>query len=272
MRFKFSVKTTVICALLALGMIRLSFWQWDRHIEKKEYIKLLTSSLNMEVLPYNQVVKVNNWNDYIHRRIEVIGEYDFSNEIIINNRRRAGMPGVFVVTPLKLKNKEDHVLVNRGFIPFSEKNNRDKFKNPSGEIKLTTLVKESKKEKYLGPKDPINSVQDKALSWERVNTENISKQLEYKILPIYLEIMPSDNLDEALKSVVSSSKGKDEILNLAMSGVPHAPNPNQDWTKYPIPSFSTVIPPGRHFGYVFEWGVMALLTLIIGLILQLKRS
>ena len=65
-------------------------------------------------------------------------------------------------------------------------------------------------------------------------------------------------------------KGKDELFFLpAKENVIRAPSeiPNYDW---PVPVFNTVIPPGRHFGYVFEWAIMALMTALICLVLQLR--
>ena len=54
------------------------------------------------------------------------------------------------------------------------------------------------------------------------------------------------------------------------AGIP-SPVKEADPAKYPIPVYDTVIPPGRHLGYVFEWAVMALMTFLICLILQFKR-
>lgn len=273
MKLNFSKKTTFLSIILSLVFFRLAYWQWERHLEKKEYILELEDRLKMPVLEYDKVKNINNFRDFIHRRIEVKGNYDFDKEIIINNRRHEEMPGVFLVTPLKLKDSKLSVLVNRGFIPFSEKSKklREKFKKPKGLVSLITLVKETKREKFLAPRDPDNSLNDPKDIWSRINVNNIQKQIPYKLLPVFLEIMPSKDLDKALRSVVSSSKGKDEILNLAIKGVPSAPSKETNWSKYPIEKFSTVIPPGRHFGYVFEWSFMGILTLVIAFVLQIKR-
>lgn len=273
MKFNFSKKVTFFSIILSLVFFRLAYWQWERHLEKKGYILELENRLRMPILEYNKVKNISNFNDYIHRRVEVKGSYDFDREIIINNRRHNEMPGVFLVTPLKLINSNFSVLVNRGFIPFSEKSKdkREKFKKPANLVSLTTLVKETKREKFLAPRDPDNSLKEPKDTWSRINVVNIQKQIPYKLLPVYLEIMPNKDIDKALSSVISSSKGKDEILNLAIKGVPSAPSKETDWSKYPIEKFSTVIAPGRHFGYVFEWSFMGILTLVISFVLQIKR-
>ena len=41
--------------------------------------------------------------------------------------------------------------------------------------------------------------------------------------------------------------------------------------QYPIPTYDITPPPDIHLGYVYEWAFMALLTLAIGIIMQLKR-
>jgi hypothetical protein len=41
--------------------------------------------------------------------------------------------------------------------------------------------------------------------------------------------------------------------------------------EYPFPAYDTTPPPDIHIGYVYEWAFMALLTFLIGLVLQFRR-
>ena len=146
MKIFFSAKISLVCLVLALGMFRLAYWQWDRHQEKIEFIKELDQRLHMPVMPFETVLaEVQNslepldWDKLTHRRVAISGSYEFNDEIIIKNRKHEEAPGFHVITPLKIRNSGHAILVNRGFIPFSEKElgKRIKFQN---EKNATTFV------------------------------------------------------------------------------------------------------------------------------------
>jgi len=273
LKFYFSWGTTVICLVLILGMLRASYWQWERHNDKQDYIEFLDKQL---ALPVDTIDRYSGesrerWQDLIHRRFSVKGHYDFAHEIVLRNRRHDGMAGVHVITPLVLKDSKAVVLVNRGFLPLelSTPEKRKAFQlNP--EADLIGLVKETQARRFLAPRDFATGKDKPRLdAWLRVDIDSIAKQLPYEVLPVYLEIMLSEDLEEAKSQIVTSESGKDELLFLPLRGVQsHAVD--KSGIEFPVPVFNTVVPPGRHWGYVFEWAIMALFTLLIGIIIQLR--
>lgn len=273
MKLRFSKTTTITCSILALLMCYASYWQWGRHLDKIAYIKELEFRLNLpptkieEILPELKL----NPESFIHRRVIVSGKFDFSKEITIKNRRHENHPGKFVITPIRLESG-DQILVNRGFLPIeiSDLPERKNYQNPEN-FSFIGLIKESQPRKIFSPADPEVSLENFKDDWLRLNIPAISKQLPYPILPISLEIMSTDNLKQAEEQIVKSSSGKADILVLPMRGQAVAGPLSKFDSDRPIPVFDTIIPPGRHFGYVFEWLFMALLTALIGIILQLKR-
>jgi hypothetical protein len=82
--------------------------------------------------------------------------------------------------------------------------------------------------------------------------------------------METEDTKGVEEQIVSTASGRDELFFLGgsdtqLSGVQNIPELN-----YPVPIFDTVIPAGRHFGYIFEWALMALVTALAGVVLQLK--
>jgi hypothetical protein len=81
---------------------------------------------------------------------------------------------------------------------------------------------------------------------------------------------PNDPL-LASKIVREGSAGRNDVLML--TGQKNVENFGMDSpdVQYPIPTYDITPPPDIHLGYVYEWAFMALLTVAIGIIMQLKR-
>jgi surfeit locus 1 family protein len=276
MQINFSWKTTLVCLGLALGMVRASIWQWDRHLEKQQLITTLRSTLKQEVADLAALATSNpNWDEQIWRRVRLSGTFDFDREVIVRrNRGEKEHAGFHVITPLKLDQSDLYVLVDRGFIPLGrhEREYRKRYQTKQ-HVDIYGLVKASSEPKMFAPNDPEAGIDKPWVDlWIRVNIEAMSKQLPYAVLPIYLEVMkdPEDPL-LADRIVKEGSAGRNDVL--ALTGQKSANNLGLDSPdlEYPLPHFDTTPPPDIHLGYVYEWGFMALLTLGIGLIAQLKR-
>jgi cytochrome oxidase assembly protein ShyY1 len=275
-RFRFSLRCTLVCCLLALCMLRASYWQWQRHTWKKAYIATLESRLVQEVVPYASIADAvsSSAEDFIHRRIHIKGSWDYSHEMILRNRRYKDMPGVYVITPLKIEGSTQHVLVNRGFMPLhlAEPQQRAQFR-ATNEIEFVALVKPSTPRRWLGPRDPeAGPGQAWVDAWLWYDVTQMQKQLPYSVLPVSLEIFNEQtSLDQARTQIVSSKSGRDDLFFLpSKQNVVHSPD-SAEKLSYPVPVFDTVVPAGRHLGYVYEWAAMALATLLIGVVLQFRR-
>lgn len=278
-RFQFSLKVTAICLLLALGMVRASYWQWQRHQEKLKIIGQLEKNLQAPVIPLSELLKeaeTAKKSEIEHRRVAVSGVFDFEHEMILRNRRHEELPGVFVLTPLRSENTPP-VLVNRGFIPleYSGPKKRVQFQRLAS-TSFTALLKRSERKRLFAPSDPEAGPNLPWVdAWLRVDLEKMSLQLPYKLFPYYLEKLPelpSGTPQELTSQIVRSKSTRSEMFSM-MGQVKIASSPGPDELhRFPIPQVNTVIPPGRHLGYVYEWAAMAVATLLIGIVLQLRRG
>jgi surfeit locus 1 family protein len=275
MKIFFRPKVTIVCVLLAVGMCRLSLWQWDRHLQKQELITAMTARLELEPIQLEKLLQDKDGNpaELSFRRVYVRGSYEFEHEVLLRNRRYQGSAGVHVLTPLKLENSEQRILVNRGFLPLSRSTRptRDEFRGAT-QISFVGILKESSRPVPLAPKDPPSGPGFPWVdAWLRVDLESIQKQLPFKLAPIYLEIMSTEDPHNAQNQIVKSSAGKEELLIMGLADPAAGNRPDFDPNlSYPIPVFDTVLPAGRHLGYVYEWAIMAFATLLIGLVLQLR--
>ncbi len=277
MRFAFSLKTTLICSALALAMLRASVWQWDRHIQKQALIVTLNETLHREVAEIKTLAdSTSDWERETWRRVKVSGSYDFEREVIVRrNRGSNDHAGFHVITPLKIDASDLYILVDRGFIPLGRESREYRARYHSApHVNLYGIVKASSTPKFLAPTDPPAGLSAPWVDlWIRVNIEAMQKQLPYKVLPVYIEVM--ENPDDPLlaeKIVKEGSAGRNDVL--ALTGQKQVENFGLESPdiQYPIPHFDTTPPPDIHLGYVYEWAFMALLTLGIGTIAQFKRG
>ncbi|MCI5065092.1 SURF1 family protein [bacterium] len=275
--FRFSLRITLLCCLLATGMLRLSYWQWERYGAKERYLQELERRLRLPVVPLEELLRevgVDDPEALLHRRVVLEGRFDFEHEIVKRNRKDSGDgPGVHVITPFLLQESGRAILINRGYIPllYAGREKRVQFQKDAPErfIGLIKLTEEPRS--FLSPSDPPSGGESSRVdAWLRVDIEQISQQIPYPLLPFQGEMMSTAAPEEVEAALVDNSDTRNEIFYLSdnMNKVSTGElNPNR---SYPVPAFSTVVPSATHLLYVIEWAFMAFLTLLIGFGLQCR--
>ncbi len=111
----------ILVALLLLAGVacaRLGFWQLDRLSERRAANRIAQAARDAEVVRLPEGLEAGE--DLAHRRIFASGSYDAANEIVVRGQVLNGLPGVHVVTPLRLAGRDTALLVNRGFVPSAD--------------------------------------------------------------------------------------------------------------------------------------------------------
>ncbi|MDB2515332.1 SURF1 family protein [Candidatus Pelagibacter bacterium] len=127
--------------------IALGSWQLVRLDWKNELLNKIDVSLKKE--PVDLMTNVPE--DYL--RIKTSGIIDFNKQIYLYSLNEKGAPGFNVVNPIIINN--ENFLLNRGWIPFEKKNDKeiDIFDH---KIILGTLRKQTQASKFK----PANDVKD----------------------------------------------------------------------------------------------------------------
>ena len=211
----------VIVGALALG--RLGIWQLDRLAQRRAYNSALNSRMAQPALTLDGAAIDPAALEY--RRVEAHGVYDSAQEIVLRNRELDGVPGVHVLTPLRISGSDMAVLVDRGWIPrdLSDPAARAAFAAPPGEVLVAGIARRSQ-EDTGGPQDPpLGPDRPRLDAWFRVNIARIQQQTGYPLLPIFIEEQPmpassgtSPNGSELPRRVTTTDLGEGPHMSYAI--------------------------------------------------------
>src|SRR5207249_5757243 len=103
----------VVALLVAAICVRLGVWQLDRLHERRQRNALLLAARARPPLEVDGSLAADSARD---RRLVARGVYDYAHERLWHGRSYEGVPGVDLVTPLRLAGGAA-VLVDRGWAP-----------------------------------------------------------------------------------------------------------------------------------------------------------
>ena len=144
---------TIFCALGTWQLYRL---QW-----KIELISEITFGLESSPIEYSNSIKRN------YQRVTAKGKFDYDNQIYLYSLNDRGKPGYDVVTPFRT-NKNENVLINRGWIIKELKDSPSINLKPKSEKEIIGLLREIYKPNIFKPENDIkNNI------WFSINLEDL---------------------------------------------------------------------------------------------------
>ena len=98
------------------GLLALGFWQLERAESKKRLLEQRHAAITLAPMPLD-VRALRRLEAAVdrYRRVEVQGRFDGGRQFLLDNRRKHGVLGYYILTPLALGNNT-FMLVARGFI------------------------------------------------------------------------------------------------------------------------------------------------------------
>lgn len=179
--------TTLVVIAGVFVLIRLGYWQLDRLEQRREFNTTVAARWNLEPFNLNQNELPQIIDDLEYRRIQVEGEFDYTNQILLTQQPRDGIPGVILVTPL-VYDGDRAVLVARGWIPANQSapENWSQFEEPAGEP-VIGLIQETQLLPTGAPPTPPETAQ---IEWFRLNIDAVQPQMPYSLLPVFIYQLP----------------------------------------------------------------------------------
>ena len=157
----------------------------QKDLEELRFLQNDPEEFEKYVYDFNAVIDKN----YQYRRVTLIGEWDYSNEMFIGPRMKNGHKGYKLFTPLILRGGEydgERLLIERGWI--SERNSVPYLRTlqhlscPKGIVEITVFMKAAKR---LGH-GQMERGESNARVWQLIEWPEMLKQGDCKI-PLYCQ-------------------------------------------------------------------------------------
>jgi surfeit locus 1 family protein len=174
-----------LLVLLGLGFARLGVWQLSRLHQRRtaNRVTLAARSAIPAMLPGPVLQRPKT---LIEHRVIARGRYDHDHDIVLREEALQGVPGVHLVTPLRLTGTDTALLVDRGFVPAPDAVSvePERLREP-GDIVAEGIADS------LGSGGGKPIVHAGRTTWARLDLPALRERLPYPVLPVYLRQVPS---------------------------------------------------------------------------------
>lgn len=215
---------STIIILIGIGvLIQLGMWQLDRRDQRQAFNMRVAERWNEEPFNVNTNAIPDDLSTLEYRRVQVTGEFDYANQVLLSNQTRSQAPGSVAVTPLVLEDGRA-ILVARGWLPSGadKPENWSKYEEPAG-APVIGLLQESQLLPNGNAPTPPTTPQ---VEWYQINIDAIQPQMPYELLPVFILQLPEEGRT---------------INNLPMREEPIA------------------LDEGSHFSYALQWFMFAII-------------
>ena len=223
MRFQIRLIPTLAMLLGMVLFIYLGLWQTGKgdRLAAELAQRALRSQLGATVVT-GQLLDAQAAQDM---PLTVTGTYDVQHQIFLDNRQENDQPGVHVITPLKIEGSDTRILVNRGWVGWSQgRSVLPVVTTPAGRMQITGLAAlPSTKKFFLMPDHP----EAQSRLWSRIDMPRFEHMIGHPLQPVVLQQTGGDAPDTLVRHWA----------------------PPQDRV-------------GMHRGYAFQWFAMAAALLL----------
>lgn len=235
-------KATLFIAglIICLAMIRLGYWQLGRAEEKQQTLEQVQQREQMASVDVRELVEPDGdfkADDHLYRRVSATGVYHADKTIFIDNQVQDSQVGYRLVTPLKLSDSKNYILVDRGWISVGESRaSLPQFATAAGEVVLSGRLQRPAAKPPLWDEDyAVNS----GHLWQYLPIADYARQMQLNFLPLVLELAPEE-------------------------GSEIEPSLRRQWAKIDDQWVA------KHRGYAFQWFAMSAAFFVACLVLLLR--
>ena len=212
-----------LLVLLAAGvMVGLGFWQFGR-LTTRRAINATIEQRRAQP-PITLDANTADPATIAERQVTVSGTWDYAGEVVLRNRAYEELTGVHLLTPLRIDGSDRAILVDRGWIPYTEADpdKRRAYQKPERGT-VQGLAHESRPPSGTPPDNSPAARQD---AWFNADVTSIQRQVPYPLLTVWVE--------------QAAVLGRAEL---------------------PIPDPNLALDDGPHLGYTIQWWGFAAILL-----------
>jgi len=129
-----------VAALVAIALtLGLGAWQWGRGQQRSAVHEATEARARLAPLAASRLpARLEADDPLLHRPVLLRGEWLPLRTVFLDNRQMNGVPGFYVLTPLRLQGRDEVILVQRGWIPrnFERRETLPPVPTPAGVVEV----------------------------------------------------------------------------------------------------------------------------------------
>ena len=188
--FSFSWLALLVLIICVPLFIKLGLWQYNKAEMRKEIQISYDKALDSEALSLPD--KLDNLDFLRYKKIKVKGQYDTKYQILLDNQTENDRAGFHVLTPLKLENRNDFVLINRGWVAGGTTHSEvPTISTPNDALEVVGLVWIPSKNIFSLESNIEKNTWNEV--WQNMDMERYQKSVPIQVLPIVIKLDANSN-------------------------------------------------------------------------------
>ncbi len=184
---------TVAALLTMAATAALGFWQLDRAAQKQDLQARVDERALLPAWSSVDVLSMEDADAGLHRTVQLSGEWVQGATLYLDNRQMDGRPGFFVITPLRLQESTQAVLVQRGWVPrdFQDRSRVPAVLTPEGVVEVEGRL--------APPPGKLYELGGAATGPIRQNVELEALAQEWRVPLLALSVVQTDEAPDGLR-------------------------------------------------------------------------
>ncbi len=181
-RFQFRLIPTVAMLLCLAVFVYLGLWQAGKG--DRLAAELAQRALRSQWGPAAVTGQLLDAQAAQDATFTVVGTYDAQHQIFLDNRQENDQPGVHVITPLQIEGSQTRILINRGWVGWTQgRSVLPVVSTPEGRVQITGVASvPSGKKFFLMPDHP----EAQPRLWSRMDLDRFAKLIGQPLQPVVL--------------------------------------------------------------------------------------
>lgn len=177
----------IICVPL---FIKLGLWQYNKAKLKQDIQNSYHASLNHDAL--SLPAQLDNLDAWQYKKVKIKGHYETEYQILLDNQVEGSRAGFHVLTPLKIENTNEYVLINRGWVPGgSAHNDLPTITTPQTPVEVVGLVWIPSKKIFTLESDAQKNQWHQV--WQHMDMARYQSSVAIKVLPVVIKLDSKSN-------------------------------------------------------------------------------
>jgi surfeit locus 1 family protein len=183
----FSILLTMLCIAL---FIKLGLWQYHKAMLRQMIENQYQASLRLGPVDFTESISHPEVLEY--KKVKLQGEYDSKFQILIDNQIEGERAGYHVITPFKLKNSSQYVLVNRGWILGNDSHQVvPQVETPVGEQSIQGTVWIPSNKIFTLENQTLDSTKTWQTVWQNLDMKKYHKLAPIPVLNVIIKLDPT---------------------------------------------------------------------------------